>query len=60
MPGLPLRLNEHRDVPFHVCNPLPTRVFSWLQTWPFMVAGKPESDLKEVVNTNRLCGPTAS
>ncbi|KAK2524780.1 Tcf21 [Columba livia] len=29
-------------------------------TWPFMVAGKPESDLKEVVNTNRLCGPTAS
>ncbi|NWX89463.1 TCF21 factor, partial [Nothoprocta ornata] len=29
-------------------------------TWPFMVAGKPESDLKEVVSTNRLCGPTAS
>uniref|UniRef100_A0A8D0H9V1 Transcription factor 21 n=1 Tax=Sphenodon punctatus TaxID=8508 RepID=A0A8D0H9V1_SPHPU len=29
-------------------------------TWPFMVAGKPESDLKEVVNSNRLCGPTAS
>ncbi|XP_006037696.1 transcription factor 21 [Alligator sinensis] len=29
-------------------------------TWPFMVAGKPESELKEVVNTNRLCGPTAS
>ncbi|NXX71136.1 TCF21 factor, partial [Spizella passerina] len=29
-------------------------------TWPFMVAGKPESDLKEVMNTNRLCGPTAS
>lgn len=27
-------------------------------TWPFMVAGKPESDLKEVVNTNRCCpGP---
>ncbi|XP_060114789.1 transcription factor 21 [Heteronotia binoei] len=29
-------------------------------TWPFMVAGKPESDLKEAVNTTRLCGPTAS
>ncbi|XP_001369972.1 transcription factor 21 [Petaurus breviceps papuanus] len=29
-------------------------------TWPFMVAGKPESDLKEVVNATRLCGTTAS
>ncbi|XP_066467307.1 transcription factor 21 [Tiliqua scincoides] len=29
-------------------------------TWPFMVAGKPENDLKEAVNTARLCGPTAS
>ncbi|XP_053140090.1 transcription factor 21 [Hemicordylus capensis] len=29
-------------------------------TWPFMVAGKPENELKEAVNTNRLCGPTAS
>ncbi|KAG8444615.1 hypothetical protein GDO86_009685 [Hymenochirus boettgeri] len=29
-------------------------------TWPFMVAGKPENDLKEVVSSNRLCGPTAS
>ncbi|XP_077208492.1 transcription factor 21 [Paroedura picta] len=29
-------------------------------TWPFMVAGKPESELKEAVNTTRLCGPTAS
>ncbi|MEE6475702.1 hypothetical protein FKM82_010840 [Ascaphus truei] len=29
-------------------------------TWPFMVAGKPESDLKEVVSANRLCGTTAS
>lgn len=31
-----------------------------LQTWPFMVAGKPESDLKEVVTASRLCGTTAS
>ncbi|XP_006005707.1 transcription factor 21 [Latimeria chalumnae] len=29
-------------------------------TWPFMVAGKPESELKEVVNSSRLCGTTAS
>ncbi|XP_061479855.1 transcription factor 21 [Rhineura floridana] len=29
-------------------------------TWPFMVAGKPENELKETVNTTRLCGPTAS
>lgn len=29
-------------------------------TWPFMVAGKPESDLKEVVAASRLCGTTAS
>ncbi|KAG9347659.1 hypothetical protein AGOR_G00085510 [Albula goreensis] len=29
-------------------------------TWPFMVAGKPENDLKEVLNTTRLCGTTAS
>ncbi|KAM4632714.1 transcription factor 21 [Polymixia lowei] len=29
-------------------------------TWPFMVAGKPESDLKEMLNTTRLCGTTAS
>ncbi|XP_077148936.1 transcription factor 21 [Ranitomeya variabilis] len=29
-------------------------------TWPFMVAGKPENDLKEVVATSRLCGTTAS
>ena len=29
-------------------------------TWPFMVAGKPENDLKEVVTANRLCGTTAS
>ncbi|KAH0515024.1 transcription factor 21 [Chionomys nivalis] len=29
-------------------------------TWPFMVAGKPESDLKEVVTASRLCGTTAS
>ncbi|XP_078069787.1 transcription factor 21 [Mustelus asterias] len=29
-------------------------------TWPFMVAGKPENELKEVVNTGRLCGTTAS
>ncbi|KAM8945312.1 transcription factor 21 [Pelodytes ibericus] len=29
-------------------------------TWPFMVAGKPENDLKEVVSTSRLCGTTAS
>ncbi|XP_069465109.1 transcription factor 21 [Ambystoma mexicanum] len=29
-------------------------------TWPFMVAGKPESDLKEMGNGTRLCGPTAS
>ncbi|XP_054845078.1 transcription factor 21 [Eublepharis macularius] len=29
-------------------------------TWPFMVAGKPENELKEAVNTTRLCGPTAS
>ncbi|XP_046877901.1 transcription factor 21 [Hypomesus transpacificus] len=28
-------------------------------TWPFMVAGKPENDLKEMLNTTRLCG-TAS
>jgi hypothetical protein len=31
-----------------------------LQTWPFMVAGKPENDLKEMLNTTRLCGTTAS
>ncbi|EQB78786.1 transcription factor 21 [Camelus ferus] len=30
------------------------------KTWPFMVAGKPESDLKEVVTASRLCGTTAS
>lgn len=29
-------------------------------TWPFMVAGKPESELKEMLNTTRLCGTTAS
>lgn len=29
-------------------------------TWPFMVAGKPESELKEVVAASRLCGTTAS
>ncbi|MBN3324231.1 TCF21 factor, partial [Atractosteus spatula] len=29
-------------------------------TWPFMVAGKPENELKEVLNTSRLCGTTAS
>ncbi|CAL1586331.1 unnamed protein product [Knipowitschia caucasica] len=29
-------------------------------TWPFMVAGKPESELKEILNTTRLCGTTAS
>lgn len=29
-------------------------------TWPFMVAGKPESDLKEMGSSSRLCGPTAS
>ncbi|XP_068198857.1 transcription factor 21 isoform X1 [Antennarius striatus] len=29
-------------------------------TWPFMVAGKPETDLKEMLNTPRLCGTTAS
>ncbi|XP_071007891.1 transcription factor 21 [Oncorhynchus clarkii lewisi] len=29
-------------------------------TWPFMVAGKPENDLKEMLNTTRLCGTTAS
>uniref|UniRef100_A0A8D0DJH8 Transcription factor 21 n=1 Tax=Salvator merianae TaxID=96440 RepID=A0A8D0DJH8_SALMN len=29
-------------------------------TWPFMVAGKPEHELKEPVNATRLCGPTAS
>lgn len=30
------------------------------QTWPFMVAGKPENELKEMLNTTRLCGTTAS
>ncbi|KAM8826216.1 transcription factor 21 [Synchiropus picturatus] len=29
-------------------------------TWPFMVAGKPETELKEILNTSRLCGTTAS
>ncbi|XP_068433561.1 transcription factor 21 [Clinocottus analis] len=29
-------------------------------TWPFMVAGKPENELKEMLNTTRLCGTTAS
>ncbi|XP_056150985.1 transcription factor 21 [Lampris incognitus] len=29
-------------------------------TWPFMVAGKPENDLKEMLNATRLCGTTAS
>ncbi|CAL8313540.1 unnamed protein product [Lota lota] len=29
-------------------------------TWPFMVAGKPESDIKEMLSSSRLCGPTAS
>ncbi|XP_020037432.1 transcription factor 21 [Castor canadensis] len=29
-------------------------------TWPFMAAGKPENDLKEVVTASRLCGTTAS
>ncbi|KAM9782900.1 transcription factor 21 [Neosynchiropus ocellatus] len=29
-------------------------------TWPFMVAGKPETDLKEILNASRLCGTTAS
>ncbi|XP_037541340.1 transcription factor 21 [Nematolebias whitei] len=28
-------------------------------TWPFMVAGKPETDLKEMLNATRLCGTTA-
>lgn len=39
---------------------LPPPPSSLLQTWPFMVAGKPESDLKEVVTASRLCGTTAS
>ncbi|XP_042246680.1 transcription factor 21 [Thunnus albacares] len=29
-------------------------------TWPFMVAGKPENELKEMLSTTRLCGTTAS
>ncbi|XP_008294416.1 transcription factor 21 [Stegastes partitus] len=29
-------------------------------TWPFMVAGKPDTDLKEMLNSTRLCGTTAS
>ncbi|XP_028295776.1 transcription factor 21 [Gouania willdenowi] len=29
-------------------------------TWPFMVAGKPENELKEMLNSSRLCGTTAS
>ncbi|KAJ8008699.1 hypothetical protein DPEC_G00081120 [Dallia pectoralis] len=29
-------------------------------TWPFMVAGKPENDLKDLLNTTRLCGTPAS
>ncbi|XP_019947225.1 transcription factor 21 [Paralichthys olivaceus] len=29
-------------------------------TWPFMVAGKPENELKEILNATRLCGTTAS
>ncbi|XP_049613915.1 transcription factor 21 [Syngnathus scovelli] len=29
-------------------------------TWPFMVAGKPENELKEMLSSARLCGPTAS
>ncbi|KAK6294820.1 hypothetical protein J4Q44_G00340460 [Coregonus suidteri] len=29
-------------------------------TWPFMVAGKPDNDLKQMLNTTRLCGTTAS
>ncbi|KAL4661015.1 transcription factor 21 [Arapaima gigas] len=29
-------------------------------TWPFMVAGKPDSELKDVLNAARLCGTTAS
>lgn len=39
---------------------LPPPPSSLLQTWPFMVAGKPENDLKEVVTASRLCGTTAS
>ncbi|XP_077408230.1 transcription factor 21 [Vanacampus margaritifer] len=29
-------------------------------TWPFMVAGKPENELKELLSSTRLCGTTAS
>ncbi|XP_077367198.1 transcription factor 21 [Festucalex cinctus] len=29
-------------------------------TWPFMVAGKPENELKEMLSSTRLCGTTAS
>ncbi|XP_054618073.1 transcription factor 21 [Dunckerocampus dactyliophorus] len=29
-------------------------------TWPFMVAGKPDNELKEMLNSTRLCGTTAS
>ncbi|XP_061560641.1 transcription factor 21 [Phycodurus eques] len=29
-------------------------------TWPFMVAGKPENELKEMLSPTRLCGTTAS
>ncbi|XP_059396611.1 transcription factor 21 [Carassius carassius] len=29
-------------------------------TWPFIVAGKPENELKEMLNSARLCGTTAS
>ncbi|XP_017282770.1 transcription factor 21 [Kryptolebias marmoratus] len=29
-------------------------------TWPFMVAGKPETELKDMLSTTRLCGTTAS
>lgn len=34
-------------------------LFLILQTWPFVVSGRPDSDTKEVSAASRLCGTTA-
>ena len=59
-PWRPLLSAVWKPTPLLLHGHLPLPPFSLLQTWPFMVAGKPESDLKEVVTASRLCGTTAS
>lgn len=40
-------------------SPLISDALLILQTWPFVVSGRPDSDTKEVSAASRLCGTTA-